>query len=88
MPDVNSGKETLEATDEKPSPMPAAESETPVTTSQGGRRRGRRKVMKKKKVKDEEGFLGKSNVPFSCKNIWSDPSSHYRGTRMGVIFRR
>ena len=36
----------------------------PTVTVSGGRRRGRRRVMKKRTMKDEEGYLGMSNILF------------------------
>lgn len=48
-----------------------AEAEAPVS-NQGGRRRGRRKVMKKKTVKDEEGYLGKSETGHGSNGMRAD----------------
>ena len=53
-------KDSQDAALDKASTVKPAEAEATVTI-QGGRRRGRRRVMKKKKVKDEEGYLGKSH---------------------------
>lgn len=61
MPDAPA-EEEIESQDaplDKATPDKPTESEAAVT-SQGGRRRGRRRVIKKKKVKDADGYLGKS----------------------------
>ena len=53
----------------QPEKSPAADVDTPEPSQgeatvkvENGRRRGKRRVMKKKKVKDEDGYLGKSII--------------------------
>ncbi len=61
MPDaatpIDSQSEVTPAATQEASEADEAE---PTVTIVNGRRRGRRRVMKKKKVKDEDGYLGKS----------------------------
>lgn len=64
MPDAPAAADSQsEATPGATADTPEASEPTdsqPTVTVENGRRRGRRRVMKKKKVKDEDGYLGRS----------------------------
>lgn len=62
MPDVPAAEEKQSQAEQSDKPeTPKHDEPEPTVTVENGRRRGKRRVMKKKTVKDEEGYLGKSN---------------------------